>query len=456
MSTKNISSLFNYYHLGETRSYSFRKKELKKLYKSIQHYEPKILDALSKDLHKSAEEAYATEVGVVLAELSHCIKHLKEWMLPKPVSTPMVLLPSSSKILYDPLGVCLIIAPWNYPFQLLLAPLIGAIAGGNCVVLKPSEFTPHTSLIVKELVETTFDKNYITVVEGDGKTVVSQLMNEYRFDHVFFTGSISVGKEIALLAAHQLIPTTLELGGKSPCIIDKDIHLKSTVQRITWGKFTNAGQTCVAPDYLMIHESMKEKVIDGIKKCIQDFYGENPNEANDYARIINENRFNKLSSYLSEGNIILGGKTNKETLYFSPTLMENIHNHASLLQDEIFGPILPIFTFSKIEEVIEKIQEHPNPLALYVFSNNQSVQNKLVENISFGGGCINNTLVHLGNPNLPFGGVAYSGMGMYHGEYSFKTFTRPKAIMKSNVLIDPSIKYPPYTNKLKLLKLLLK
>ncbi len=451
-----IPPLFSFFKSNATRSYQFRKEQLKKLYKAVQQFEPQILEALQKDLHKSAEESYATEVGVVLAELTHCIKHLKEWMSPTSVSTPIVLMPSSSKILFDPLGVCLIIAPWNYPFQLLINPLIGAIAGGNCAVLKPSEFTPHTTAVIKELIEKTFDNNYITVVEGDGIVVVPQLMNDYRFDHVFFTGSISVGKEIAKLAAPKLVPTTLELGGKSPCIIDKNIDLKSTVQRITWGKFTNAGQTCVAPDYLLIHESKKDAIVDGIQKSIKKFYGNNPKESSDYGRIINQNRFNKLCSYLNDGEINLGGNTNEDELYIAPTVMQNVTENAAIMQDEIFGPILPIFTYTEIEEAIEKIQAHANPLSLYIFSNNKSVQNKIVDNISFGGGCINNTLVHLGNPELPFGGVAYSGMGMYHGEFSFKTFTRPKAIIKSSVLIDPAIKYPPYKGKLKLFKWMLK
>lgn len=456
MNHQNIEDIFSFYNSGATRPYQFRKNQLQKLYKAVQFFEKKIFEALHKDLHKSAEESYTTEVGVVLSELSHCIKHLKVWMAPTNVSTPLVLMPSSSTIIYDPLGVCLIIAPWNYPFQLLIAPLMGAIAGGNCAVLKPSEFTPHTTAVIKEMMEATFDKNYITVIEGDGITVVPQLMNEYRFDHVFFTGSIAVGKEIAKLAAPKLIPTTLELGGKSPCIIDKDIDLKSTVQRITWGKFTNAGQTCVAPDYLLIHESKKDAVIEGIKKSIKKFYGENPNQSNDYGRIINENRFNKLCSYLNNGEIVTGGNTNKDDLYIAPTLMHNIKENAAIMQDEIFGPLLPIFTYTEINEAVEKIKEHANPLSLYIFSNNKSVQNKIVENISFGGGCINNTLVHLGNPELPFGGVAYSGMGMYHGEFSFKTFTRPKAIIKSSTLVEPSIKYPPYKGKLKFLKWMLK
>lgn len=456
MNHKEIESIFSYFKSGETRSYQFRKKQLQKLYNAVKEFEKKIFEALNKDLHKSAEESYATEVGFVLSELSYCIKHLKEWMNPTKVSTPLVLMPSSSTIIYDPLGVCLIIAPWNYPFQLLITPLIGAIAGGNCAVLKPSEFTPHTTTVIKEMIETTFHKNFITVVEGDGIKVVPQLMNENRFDHVFFTGSISVGKEIAKLAAPQLIPTTLELGGKSPCIIDKNIDVKSTVQRITWGKFTNAGQTCVAPDYLLIHKSKKDVVIEGIKKSIKKFYGEHPHQSNDYGRIINENRFNKLCSYLNDGEILLGGNTNKDDLYIAPTLMHNIVENAAIMQDEIFGPLLPIFTYTEIEEVVERIQHHANPLSLYIFSNNKSVQNKIVENISFGGGCINNTLVHLGNPELPFGGVAYSGMGVYHGEFSFKNFTRPKAIINSSTLVDPSIKYPPYKGKLKFLKWMLK
>ncbi len=451
-SENDYSFMRQFFVSGATHSYSFRIAKLKALKKAIEKYEDALAEALFNDLHKSKEEAFMTEIGFLYAEISHTIKHLQNWILTQNVSTPSAIMPSSSKVLRVPLGVVLIIAPWNYPLQLLLCPLVGAIAGGNCAIIKPSEVTPHTSAVVSQLIRETFDSKFITVIEGDGAVIVPEIMKKHRFDHVFFTGSTAVGREIAKLAANKLVPVTLELGGKSPCIVDKDVELKTAAQRITWGKFTNAGQTCVAPDYLLVHEDRKDELIAGIKHSIDKFYGTDPKSSADYGRIVNERRFDKLTAYLGQGEVISGGEISKSDLYFSPTLMQNVSLDAPVMSEEIFGPILPVFSYKTSEEAIKIINRNANPLALYIFTKNKKVEQLYTSNVEFGGGCINNTLVHLGNPGLPFGGVGNSGVGAYHGKFSFDTFTRPKAILKSATWIDPSIKYPPYRGKLKWLR----
>jgi aldehyde dehydrogenase (NAD+) len=327
----------------------------------------------------------------------------------------------------------------------MIGPLIGAIAGGNCAVLKPSEYTPETSAVIDNLITETFDKKYIAAVQGDGAVVVTELMKSNHFNHVFFTGSIPVGKIIASLAAEKLIPTTLELGGKSPCIVDKNVDVKTAAARIVWGKFTNAGQTCVAPDYLLLHESRKIEFVNAMTSKIKEFYGENPQRSEDYGRIVNEKRFHTLQQYLSQGKIITGGETDLKEKYISPTIMEDVSYETAMMKEEIFGPILPVITFNEKEEALNIIKQNPNPLSLYVFSNDAGFQEYFTANVPFGGGCINNTLVHLANPDLPFGGVGNSGSGQYHGQFSFETFTRPKAILKTATWLDPNIKYPPYS-----------
>lgn len=455
-SVNDFNSMQQYFSSGVTRYFDFRRSQLIALKNAIKKYQEALIDSLYKDLHKAPTETYATEIGFLYEEIKFTLKHLKDWMKDTRTSTPLLFFPSSSKIFHDPLGIVLIISPWNYPLQLLFAPLAGAIAGGNCAVLKPSEFTPYTNVVIKQIVEETFPKEYITIVEGEGSKVVPRLVKENRFDHVFFTGSITIGKEIAKLAAEKLVTTTLELGGKSPCIVDKDVDIKVAAHRITWGKFINAGQTCVAPDYLMVHASRKEELIDAMTDCIKKFYGGEPKESPDYARIINDRRFNVLESYLSQGEIITGGIYDRSELYIAPTLMQNVTKGNTLMQEEIFGPILPIIEYKEAEEVMNEIGKHSDPLSLYVFSNNTAIQKLFTKQISFGGGCINNTLIHLGNPALPFGGVGYSGSGMYHGKYSFQIFTRQKPVLKTATWLDPSVKYPPYKNKLKFLKRLMK
>jgi len=454
--TDDFTLMQQYFNSRATTGYEFRRQQLQTLKKAVEKYEAVITGALYKDLHKSPEESFVTEIGFVYAEISHTLKNLKSWMKPTSVSSPLVVFPSSSKIIREPLGVCLIIAPWNYPFQLLIAPLIGAIAGGNCAVLKPSEFTVNTAQVVEEMISEFFDKQFICVVQGDGTVVVPQMMNENGFDHVFFTGSIPVGREIAKMAATKLTPTTLELGGKSPCIVDEDVDIKVAAKRITWGKFTNAGQTCVAPDYLLVHEKRKHELIELIQENVTTFYTDNPFTSPDYGRIINERRLDKLATYLQDGKIISGGKIIKDQLYLSPTLLDEVSLEAPVMKEEIFGPILPIHTFKNHDEALNIIHQNPHPLSLYFFGNNRQTEKLYIENVAFGGGCINNTLVHLANADLPFGGVGNSGVGAYHGKFSFDTFTRTKAVLKTATWLDPSIKYPPYKGKLKWLKLFLK
>ena len=455
-STQDFVRMQRFFFSGAANPYDFRKKQLLNLRNAIKKYEQDISEALFKDLHKSAEEAYTTEIGFVLAEISHALKHLNSWMQPQRVGSPFLLFPSSSKIFRESLGVTLIVAPWNYPFQLLMAPLIGTIAGGNCAVLKPSEITPNTAAVIEKMITEFFQPEYINVVQGDGAVVVPQLMNDNRFDHVFFTGSISVGKEIAKLAAPKLVSITLELGGKSPCVVDRNADIKIAAQRIVWGKFTNAGQTCVAPDYLLVHENRKDELVDKMKTSIKTFYGKNPQQSPDYGRIVNRKRFEQLSSYLQQGDVILGGETNEEDLYIAPTLLENVSINQPVMQEEIFGPILPIYTYEEHDEALSMIRQSSHPLALYVFTSDKKVEQLYLDKVQFGGGCINNTLVHLANAELPFGGVGNSGIGAYHGKFSFDTFTRPKSILKTATWLDVKTKYPPYKGKLKLLKMLLK
>ncbi len=452
----DFALLQQYFHNGHTRSYAFRKKQLQLLKQAIRQYEPQILEALHTDLHKSPEEAFATEIGLVYAEIGYMLKHLREWMIPAGTTSPLGLFPSSGKIIREPRGTSLIIAPWNYPFQLLIAPLAGAMAGGNCAVLKPSELAPATAKVVETMIAATFDNCYIQTIQGDGATVVPALLKNYRFDHIFFTGSIPVGKTIAALAAEQLVPLTLELGGKSPCIVDEAVDLKTAAARIAWGKYTNAGQTCVAPDYLLVHESKHAALLDLLQQNIRRFYGEDASRSPDYGRIINQKHFDRLSAFLQQGNIVTGGITSREQLYISPTIMEQVQQQQPLMQEEIFGPILPVFGYREKEEVVDFIRQHSYPLSLYIFSNNKTTQRYYTEQLAFGGGCINNTLVHLADPGLPFGGVGYSGMGQYHGRYSFETFTRPKALLHTGTWLDAPVKYPPYKGKMKWLKWFLK
>ncbi len=455
----NIGQLFSrmqvYFQNGNTQSYAFRKKQLLKLKNGIKKKEADIIQALFKDLHKPSLETYTNEIGFVYEEINYTLNHLKSWMEPESVSTPFIAQPSSSKIYKNPLGITLIIAPWNYPFQLMLSPLVGSIAGGNCTVLKPSEETPYTSEIIMQLIQEIFDEAYISVVTGEGATVVPHLM-EFPFDHVFFTGSVSVGKKIMAMAAQNLTPVTLELGGKSPCIIDETANLTIAANRITWGKFINAGQTCVAPDYILVHKSVKEKLCTLIQKTALQFYGDNPQESPDYPRMVNHKRFDAVAKYLNYGNLIFGGEKDRENLYIAPTLVDGISLKDEIMQEEIFGPVLPVIEYENFADLPAMVNQFAYPLALYIFTNSKKNEKFIIENIRFGSGCVNDTLMHLSNPAIPFGGVGTSGMGRYHGKFSFDTFTHSKGMLKTTTWLDLPFRYPPYGKKEKIVKMIMR
>jgi len=442
----------HFYNTGKTKPYAWRKEQLLKLKNAVKKYESEIHNSLYTDLKKSPEECWVTETGFLISEISYTLKHLKSWMQPEKVSTNLLNVPSKSFVLQEPLGVVLIISPWNYPFQLLMTPLAGAIAAGNCVVLKSSEFAPATSAVMKQLIEENFDKEYIRFVEGDGATVIPEMMNNFTFDHVFYTGSTTVGKIIYKMAAERLVPVTLELGGKSPCIVEDDANIKVAARRIVMTKFSNAGQMCVAPDYILVQESKKESLVEAMKKVILQFFGDKPEESYNYGKIINEKQFNRLSNYLQQGNIVHGGRTVKERLFIEPTIIDNVNLDSDIMQDEIFGPILPIISFSTKEDALKIITQHKNPLAFYVFTSSSVKEKDWLSSVAFGGGCVNNASWHLTNHYLPFGGRGFSGSGQYHGKYSFDTFSHKKAVMKTPTWFDPAIKYPPFKGKMKLFK----
>jgi aldehyde dehydrogenase (NAD+) len=444
-----------YFNTGITKSYTFRKTQLEKLKKAVLAQEEALYEAMYVDLKKSKEEVWVTEIGMVKNELNYAIANLRNWMEPERVGTNLANLPGSSKLLHEPLGVVLIIAPWNYPFQLLFNPLVGAIAAGNCVVLKPSEFAKATDTVMQKIINSTFAPEYISYYNGDGATIIKQLMEQIRFDHIFYTGSTAVGKIIYKMAAEQLIPVTLELGGKSPCIVEQDANITVAAKRIAVTKFSNCGQMCVAPDYVLVHESKRDALIAAFKKIIPQFFTTDASRSYNYGKIINEKQFNRLVNYLPQGTIAYGGHYNKETLYIEPTLLVDVAMQTTIMQDEIFGPILPIISFKEKEEAVAMIQQNPNPLAFYVFTGSRKNEKFWVGNIAFGGGCVNNASWHLTNHHLPFGGRGFSGTGAYHGKFSFDVFSHKKAIMKTPTWFDPSIKYPPFKGKLGIFKKLI-
>lgn len=449
---EQLERMRQFFESGKTRSYAFRREQLIKLKNAVRKFEEPLHEALYADLKKSPEECWVTETGFLQAELSNAIKNLKRWMQPELVPTNLLNIPSSSRVMKEPLGVVLIIGPWNYPLMLLLTPLVGAIAAGNCAVIKGSEFAPATASVIRQMMEENFDKEYIFFQDGDGATEIPAMMNHFSFDHVFYTGSTAVGKIIYRMAAERLVPVTLELGGKSPCVVESDAHIKVAARRIVQTKFSNAGQMCVAPDYVLVHAGIKEKLVAALKEAIGRFYGEQPEESYNYGKIINEKQFNRLIGYLDQGTIVHGGRTDKQRLFIEPTILDNVPLDAPVMQDEIFGPVLPLIPFQTSEEALAVIAKHKNPLAFYVFTSNSRTEKKWLEGVAFGGGCVNNASWHLTNHHLPFGGRGFSGTGHYHGRYSFETFSHKKAVMKTPAWFDPAIKYPPFKGKLKLFK----
>ena len=453
--TANINALKDYFSTGATQTYAFRLLQLERLKKAVMDSEKILYEALYADLKKTDEDAWATEIGFFLSELNYTIKHLQEWMEPKSVATNLVNMPSTSYTIQEPLGVVCIIAPWNYPFQLLFTPLIGAIAGGNCAVLKPSEFAPATAKVMAKIIADLFPNNYMLYLEGDGATVLPPLLTENRFDHIFYTGSTAVGKIIYKYAAEKLVPVTLELGGKSPAVITADANLRVAARRLASPKFSNCGQMCIAPDYILVPTDLKDKLIKELIIAIQSFYGVDAEASEHYGKIINDKQWLRITSYLSEGEIVYGGKSNREKLFIEPTIMTGVHADAKIMQDEIFGPILPILTYTSKEEALAIIHKNPNPLAFYVFTENKTDEQYWLTNVPSGGACVNNATMHITNHDLPFGGRGYSGTGGYHGKLSFDTFTHTKSVLKTPTWIDPGFKYPPYKGKAWLLKRLI-
>ncbi len=450
MLSQQLEAMRSYFQTGATKPYAFRLEQLKKLKHSIEQHEQDLYTALYADLKKSPEESWVTENGMVLAEINTAISHLRSWMEPEKVNTNLLNMPSSSRIINEPLGVVLIIGPWNYPFQLLINPLIGAIAAGNCIVLKPSEFAPATASVMKKIIEDVFAREYILFAEGDGATVVPEMMNHFTFDHVFYTGSTAVGKIIYKMAAERLVPVTLELGGKSPCVVESDANIQVAAKRIAVTKFSNAGQMCVAPDYVLVHESKKDALVAALKKTITNFFTDKPEQSESYGKIINQKQFIRIVNYLQQGTILSGGRYNAEQLFIEPTLLQINSLEETVMQEEIFGPVLPILSFKTKEEALQVIERNKNPLAFYIYTSSKEKENDWLNSVAFGGGCVNNSSWHLTNHHLPFGGRGFSGTGSYHGKNSFDTFSHRKAVMKTPTWFDPSVKYPPFKGKLKL------
>lgn len=458
MPNGNISDLIRkqkeYYSTGETQAITFRINQLKKLKKLILDNEKKITQALFTDLGKSDFEAYATEIGIVLEEIGHFIKNTKRWAKSKCVSDPLASFPSKSRIVPEPHGVCLIIAPWNYPFQLAIAPLIAAIAAGNCAIVKPSEISQATSQILEKLLNAAFKEQYIKVVNGDVET--SKVLLEQHFDMIFFTGSPRVGKLVMKAAAENLTPVVLELGGKSPAVVDKTVNLALAAKRIIWGKSINAGQTCIAPDYVLVEATVHDALIREMEKAALAMFGENVLQNPDYPRMINGAHVVRMQHLLTQGRLVFGGRVVPDERFVSLSIIAQPDLDSALMQEEIFGPLLPVISFTHWQEAIAFIRQKPKPLAMYVFTHDKKKLNAILTQTSAGGVTVNDTIMHFTNNALPFGGAGYSGIGSYHGETGFKAFSHLKSVMHRATWLDIPLRYPPFKNKLKLIKMILR
>lgn len=453
---EKINKQREYFSTGETKDINFRIEKLKKLRDVLKSEEEKVFEALKKDLMKSSFESYVTEVAMVYDEINMHIKNIKKWSKKRRVKTPLVQFLAKSFIQLEPYGVVLIIGPFNYPFMLTMDPLIGAIAAGNTAIIKPSESAPETSKILKEMLEKVFDEKYVLHVNPErGKEVVEELLKE-KFDYIFFTGSATVGKIVMKAASQYLTPVTLELGGKSPCIIDKDCKVELAARRIVWGKLMNSGQTCVAPDYLYVHKDIEEEFIKKLEEEIKNQFGDNPLESKDYSKMVNEREFNRVLSYIDKEKLVFGGNYNRKTFQIEPTILKNITWDDPVMEREIFGPIFPILTFENLDEVIRVVNSKDKPLALYYFSEDKNKIEKVLNSTSSGGVTINDTLVHVSSSYLPFGGVGNSGMGEYHGKYSFDLFSNKKGVMNRKTFLDLKIRYAPFQNKLTIVKKIMK
>ena len=436
-----------YFRSGATLALPFRKQMLRKLSDAIHQYEKPLAEALWTDLHKSYEEAYLTELSIVYGEIRNHLKHMRRWARPERKCSPIAIMPATSKVIKEPLGNTLIIAPWNYPVQLLLNPLVGAISAGCTAMLKPSPYVPHVSAVLTEMIRATFPEEYIAIVEGNRQ--VNQILLAERWDLIFFTGSPSLGKMVMEAASKHLTPVVLELGGKSPCIIDKSANLEVAARRVAWGKALNAGQTCIAPDYLMIHEDVKDKFLKLLVKKWKHLLTKDPQKAKHFVRIVSDKALERLIGYMDNGTIYHGGKYDKETRYLSPTILTNVSEDAPVMQEEIFGPIFPVLTFKEIDEVITFVTDREKPLALYYFGTNGDY---VLRHTSSGGACVNDVIMHIVNHDVPFGGVGNSGMGSYHGKESFMTFSHRRSVVSTPTFVDMPFRYMPY----KLFKLIKK
>ncbi|MDF2510595.1 MAG: hypothetical protein K0S04_461 [Herbinix sp.] len=444
----------SFFESGLTRNLEFRKECLRKLKKTIISHEAEIMKALKEDLNKSSFETYATEIGMVLEEINFMLKNMKRLLTVKQVRTPITQFPASSRIYQEPYGTVLIMSPWNYPFQLAMVPLVGAIACGNCAIVKPSNYSPATSSIIDKILSKIFKDAHVAVIQGGRE--VNQSLLDYKFDLIFFTGSVEVGKIVMEKAAKHLTPVVLELGGKSPCIVDKTADIKMAAKRIAWGKCLNSGQTCVAPDYLLVHKEIKKELSREIMKNVGKMYTEFPENNPEFPKIINRKHFERLNSLIETGKVIYGGRGNEVTNQIAFTLMDEVSWEDEIMKEEIFGPILPIIEYENLGEIIQRINHRPKPLALYLFTRSKEVERKILGGVSFGGGCVNDTIVHLATSYMAFGGVGESGMGAYHGKESIRTFSHSKGVLKKSNRIDIPIRYAPYKDKIELLRKIMK
>ena len=441
------------FRAGRTRPASWRRAQLEALKALLKKEESAIFEALWADLRKPRLEAYLTEVGFVIGEIDDALEHLEKWMRPERKHTSLLAQPGRSYTTHDPLGVVLIIGAWNYPINLLLAPLVGALSGGNAAILKPSEIAPHTSAAMANLVPRYLDPEAVSVVEGAAEE--TQVLLGERFDLIFFTGGSGVGQIVLEKAAKHLTPVVLELGGKSPCLVDRSASLEVAARRIAWGRFSNAGQTCVAPDYVLVHEAVELELLAHLRAAVTAFYGDDPRQSPDYCRIVNDRNFERLSKLLRDGEIVCGGKAEANERYIAPTILRGVSPQAPVMQEEIFGPILPVLSVPSMDAAIEFVTDRPSPLALYIFSNDEATQHKVIDRTSSGNACINDVIMHMVVPELPFGGVGDSGMGRYHGQWSFETFTHRKGVLAKSTHLDVPVRYPPYTDgHLALMKLI--
>lgn len=443
-----------FFQSGATRSTDFRLAQLGNLQGMLESYETELLAALHADLGKSPHEAYTSEIAFLLGEIRHAIRHLPAWVKPAKRKSPMMAWPANSSVRREPFGVALIIGPWNYPLQLLLSPLVGAIAAGNCAILKPSEIAPHTAALVDRLIRSTFPEEFITSIQG-GRETAEALLRE-RFDTIFFTGSTRTGRAVMAAAARHLTPVTLELGGKCPCIVAADAPVDITARRIVWGKFMNAGQTCVAPDHVWVDQRIAPALIEALRRTVTEFYGASPKGSPDYGRIINAAHLERLTDYLKDGHVTFGGECDPDSLYFAPTILTQPRAGSPVMTDEIFGPILPVIEFAGIGEVLQSLRGKPKPLAVYLFARDRSLQDRVLAGTESGGVCINDTILQILGADLPFGGVGDSGMGTYHGRAGFDCFSHQRTVMSRSLATDPKFRYPPPRTPLETLKRILR